>query len=84
LPLSKAGQFHTRFFARAPNTQRIVEHRDAVKVTGLAEQLPPPTDHGFDVRVAEFGGFFDAPSERFVVMTDEFEIDADVNFSHDV
>ena len=70
--------------AGAADAVGIVEHGDAVEVAGLAEQLAAPMDHRFDVIVAQRGGLFDAPFERFVVVPHEFEIDAQVKVCHDM
>jgi hypothetical protein len=60
----------------ARHAQRVVQHRDAVEVAGLAEEFAAPVDHGLDVLVAEFGGLGRAPLEGLVRMADEFHIDA--------
>jgi len=39
-------------------------------------------DHRLDVRVAQLGGFLDAPLEGLVVVTDELEVNANVDFAH--
>jgi hypothetical protein len=38
--------------------------------------------HRLDVRVAEFGGLLHAPFEGLVVVTDEFKVNANVDFAH--
>ena len=74
--------FTPAFCAGALDAQRVVEHRDAVEVAGLAEQFAAPVDHRLDVFVAQFGGLLDAPLEGLVVVTDEFHVDANVDFCH--
>ncbi len=78
----EAGELHARSLAGALDPQRVVEHRDAVEVAGFAEQLAAPMDHRLDVRVAKFGGLLDAPFKGLVVVTDEFEVNANVDFAH--
>jgi hypothetical protein len=68
--------------AGSPDPEGIVEHGDTVKVARFAEQFPSPVHHGFDVIVAQFGGFSDAPLEGFVVVSYELEINAKEYFSH--
>src|ERR1039458_3271186 len=80
----EAGELHARPLAGALDAQRVVEHGDAVEVARFAEQLAAPVDHRLDVRVAEFGGPLNAPFEGLVVVTDEFEINANVDFAHSV
>ena len=53
-----------------------------MEVAGFAEQLAAPMDHGLDVRVAQRGGLLDAPLEGLVVVADEFEVNANVDFAH--
>ena len=53
-----------------------------MEVAGFAEQFAAPMDHRLNVRVAEFGGFLDAPLEGLVVVADEFEVNANVDFAH--
>ena len=79
----KRRQLNARSFTRAPNPIRIVEHRDAMEVAALAQQLAARVDHRLDVLVAQFGRFFDAPLERFVVVADELHVDAQRDFTHD-
>ena len=74
--------FHIFLLAVAPDAQRIVEQRDAMEITRLTQQFAPPMDHRLDVCVAEFRGLGDAPLEGFVVMPDEFHVNADVDFVH--
>ena len=78
----QAGELHARPLAGALDAQRVVEHRDAVEIARFAEQLAAPMDHRLDVRVAEFGGLLDAPFEGLVVVADEFEVNANVDFAH--
>ena len=62
--------------------QRVVEHRDAVEVAGLAQQLAAPVDHRLDVLVAQSGRLLDAPLEGLVVVADEFQVHADGDLAH--
>ena len=78
----EAGQLHTRFRARALDAQRIVEHGNAVKIAGFAEQFAAEMDHGLDVFVAQFRGLRDAPLEGLVIMTDKLKVDTDADFGH--
>ena len=74
--------FTPAWLAGALDAQRIVEHRDAVEVAGLAQQFAAPVDHRLDVLVAQFGGLLDAPLEGLVVVADEFQVDADGDLAH--
>src|SRR5262249_15948230 len=73
---------HLRLLACAPDAQGIIEHRNAVKVTGLTEQLAPPMDHRFDMRIAELRRLLHAPLKGFIVVTHKFQINANRNLAH--
>ena len=64
------------------DAERVVEHRDAVEVAGLAEQFAAPVDHRLDVLVAQLRGLLDAPLERLVVVADELQVDAERYLAH--
>ncbi len=78
----ESGEFDAGFLAGAFDAIGVVEHGDAVEVTGFGEEFAAPVDHGLAVLIAELGGFFDAPLEGFVIVSDEFHVDADEDISH--
>ncbi len=51
-------------------------------LSAAVEQNHDRDGHRLNVRVAEFCGLFDAPFERLVVMADEFQVNANVDFAH--
>ena len=78
----KPGKLDACAGACAPYAQWVVEHRDTVKIAGLAEELAAQVNHGFDVLVAELGSLRDGPLEVLVRVADEFQVNADVDLAH--
>jgi hypothetical protein len=60
----------------------VIEHGDAVKVSGLRQQFPSPMHHGLDIFVAELGGLLHAPLERLVRVANEFHVHAEKHLAH--
>src|ERR1035437_2838398 len=77
-----AGELDAGLGAGALDAQRIVQHRDAVKIPGLAEELAAPMDTRLHVVLAKISGLLNAPFKRFIRVTDKFHVDAEVDFSH--
>jgi len=78
----EAGEFDASLLARASHAEWVVEHRDAMKVAGFAEQLPPPVEHGFDVLVPQLRRLRDGPLERLVGVSHELQVDAQEHVPH--